>query len=349
GSVREFAQSVCERLQQRGAQASLHREDAVGLSDPAAVMLDLILDEGVPTWDGPQVVACREGGMQPLQVQGHWQVGLHRLDAIVVALAAASGQPLPAHAGGHLPTPRRFGLHVLVAEDNPINQAILRGQLEQLGCHAVVASDGNEALGYWQQRPFALVLTDLNMPGLDGYGLARALRARGVGVPIHGATANADPAERQRCFEAGMQGVLVKPITLEALQRLLAQVAASAQVHPSSEQARDEIDGPLRVPDKMQTLFLQTMQADLDSLQRAIDDGAPERVAQVLHRIRGALVIVDASALVACGERIEQRIADGERLPTLATALAGFRQRLQRLLEPLAQAGSSSPRTPTSP
>jgi CheY-like chemotaxis protein len=113
---------------------------------------------------------------------------------------------------------------VLVAEDNPINQAILRDQLEQLGCRAVVASDGNEALGYWQQGAFALVLTDLNMPGLDGYGLARALRARGVSVPIHGATANADPAERQRCQESGMQGVLVKPITLEALQRLLTRI-----------------------------------------------------------------------------------------------------------------------------
>ncbi len=348
GGVREFAQSICERLQQRGAQASLHREDSE-LCDPATVMLDLVLDEGTPDCSGPQVVACRDGGMQPQPVQGHWQVGLHRLDAIVVALAAASGRPLPADARGHLPVPRRFGLHVLVAEDNPINQAILRGQLEQLGCHAVVASDGNEALGYWQQRPFALVLTDLNMPGLDGYGLARALRARGVGVPIHGATANADPTERQRCYDAGMQGVLVKPITLEALQRVLAQVAAPAPEPPARAEAV-QVDPPLRVPDTMQTLFLQTMQADLDSLQRAIDDQAPARVAQVLHRIRGALVIVDAPALVANGEQIEQQIAGGERLPALHAALAGFRQRLQRLLEPLAQRGpSSSSSPPTSP
>ena len=142
-----------------------------------------------------------------------------------MALAAAAGQPLAASANGRLPLPRRFGLQVLVAEDNPINQAILRDQLEQLGCRAVVASDGNEALGYWQQGAFALVLTDLNMPGMDGYGLARALRARGARVPIHGATANADPAERQRCQESGMQGVLVKPITLEALQRLLTRIS----------------------------------------------------------------------------------------------------------------------------
>ena len=187
----------------------MHRDDAPALVDPGTVMLDLVLDEGAPAWSGPQVVACREGGMQPQQVQGHWQVGVHRLDAIVLALAAAAGRAVPAEVNGRLPAPRSFGLQVLVAEDNPINQAILRDQLEQLGCRAVVASDGNEALGYWQQGAFALVLTDLNMPGMDGYGLARALRARGVSVPIHGATANADPAERQRCQESGMQGVLV--------------------------------------------------------------------------------------------------------------------------------------------
>ncbi|MDH6332002.1 two-component system capsular synthesis sensor histidine kinase RcsC [Stenotrophomonas sp. 1278] len=347
GSVREFAQSICDRLQQRGAQASVHREDAPALVDPGTVMLDLVLDEGAPAWSGPQVVACREGGMQPQQVQGHWQVGVHRLDAIVMALAAAAGRALPAEVNGRLPATRRFGgLQVLVAEDNPINQAILRDQLEQLGCHAVVASDGNEALRYWPQRPFALVLTDLNMPGLDGYGLARALRARGVGVPIHGATANADPAERQRCHEAGMQGVLVKPITLAALQRLLTQVTAG----PHSEPSDDDADAPLQVPEKMQALFVQTMQADLDSLQRAIGDASPERVAQVLHRIRGALVIVGAPALVAHGQQIEQQIGDGDTLPALAGALDHFQRRLQRLLEPLTHVAAPSPsRNPTLP
>lgn len=350
GSIRELAQSICERLQQRGAVATVYRSDAPALDDPAAVMLDLLLEGEPQPWQGPQVVACREGGLQPRQVDGHWQVGLHRLDAMVLALAMAAGQPLPASAAGRLPVSRRFGLHVLVAEDNPINQAILRGQLEQLGCHAVVASDGNEALGYWQQRPFALVLTDLNMPGLDGYGLARTLRARGVVVPIHGATANADPAERQRCHEAGMQGVLVKPITLEALQRVLAEVAGEARDDLPGSDAAADADPPLQVPTGMQALFVQTMQADLDSLQQALADAAPQRAAQVLHRIRGALVIVGAPALVDSGLLIEQRIGEGDDLLTLAPALTRFQHRLRGLLQPLVQAAPLSPlRDPTQP
>ncbi|WP_414492632.1 ATP-binding protein [Stenotrophomonas maltophilia] len=356
GSLRELVQSLCERLQQRGAQASVYREDSAAGLQSSAMLLELVLDDSLPAWAGaPRVVACREGGVRPRQVDGAWQVGLHRFDAIVLALAAASGQPLAASAEGRLPATRHFGLQVLVAEDNPINQAILRDQLEQLGCRAVVASDGNEALGYWQQGAFALVLTDLNMPGLDGYGLARALRARGVSVPIHGATANADPAERQRCQESGMQGVLVKPITLEALQRLLTRITEGdapvpvMQERPASTASHGK-DPPLQVPAKMQSLFVQTMQADLDSLRQAIAAADPARVAQVLHRIRGALVIVGAPALVDSGLQIEQCLAGGDDLAIQAAALAGFQGRLEQLLHPLLDtAPPSLPDDPTLP
>lgn len=142
-----------------------------------------------------------------------------------------------------------------------------------------------------------------------------------------------------------MQGVLVKPITLAALQRLLTQVAA----RPHSEPIDDDADAPLQVPEKMQALFVQTMQADLDSLRRAIDDAAPERVAQVLHRIRGALVIVGAPALVAHGQQIEEQIGDGDALPALATALDHFQRRLQRLLQPLAHVAAPSPSSNPAP
>jgi two-component system capsular synthesis sensor histidine kinase RcsC len=100
GSVRELVQSLCERLQQRGAQASVYREDSAAGLPSSAVLLDLVLDDPLPAWaGGPRVVACREGGVRPRH-DGFWQVGLHRFDAIVLALAAASGQPLAASAEG---------------------------------------------------------------------------------------------------------------------------------------------------------------------------------------------------------------------------------------------------------
>jgi two-component system capsular synthesis sensor histidine kinase RcsC len=118
----------------------------------------------------------------------------------------------------------------------------------------------------------------------------------------------------------GMQGVLVKPITLEALQRLLIRItqgdaAVSAPPQsPVSTDTRDD-DPPLQVPANA-ALFVQTMQADLDSLRQSIATADPARVVQVLHRIRGALVIVGAPALVDSGLQIEQGLAGGDDLAT---------------------------------
>jgi len=152
-----------------------------------------------------------------------------------------------------------------------------------------------------------------------------------------------------------MQGVLVKPITLEALQRLLTRITngqppvADHQARPAHVIANDA-NPPLQVNPKMQALFVQTMQADLDSLRDAINAADPGRVAQVLHRIRGALVIVGAPALVDSGLHIEQRIAQGDGLAALAGPLDGFQHGLLRLLAPLLDdAMPSSPDDTTPP
>ena len=113
-------------------------------------------------------------------------------------------------------------LHILVAEDNVINQLILRDQLEELGCSVELASDGEEALSRWHEGTFDIVLTDVNMPRLNGYELTEALRRLGCTTPIIGATANALRGEEALCLAAGMNHCLVKPFTLRALSTVLA-------------------------------------------------------------------------------------------------------------------------------
>ncbi|KJZ33061.1 response regulator, partial [Pseudomonas fluorescens] len=116
-------------------------------------------------------------------------------------------------------------LHVLAVEDHPINQLVLTEQLQQLGCQVTMASDGREALQRWQHgESFDVVLTDVNMPELDGYQLTRRLRAEGIKVPIVGVTANAQADEGERCFQAGMDGYLAKPVSLAGLKRELLRI-----------------------------------------------------------------------------------------------------------------------------
>ena len=150
----------------------------------------------------------------------------HRLDSIGFGIQALlRGDRATPSAEPAEPEFQALGLRVLVAEDNPINQATLRNQLEQLGCTVTVASDGADALSLWPLTQYDALLTDVNMPKLNGYELASALRAQGAVIPIIGVTANAMRDEEERCMAAGMSSWMVKPIELRTLRQLLRGVA----------------------------------------------------------------------------------------------------------------------------
>jgi two-component system CheB/CheR fusion protein len=120
-------------------------------------------------------------------------------------------------------------LHVLLCEDNPVNQKVLLAMLKHLGHRATVANDGLIAWEILQHQSFDLVLTDIEMPGLDGLELARRVRAReveirGARVPILGATAHVGAEEQHRLIAAGMDAHLGKPFTLADLTAALGRV-----------------------------------------------------------------------------------------------------------------------------
>jgi len=153
---------------------------------------------------------------------GSLMVTLHGITAIGKALACLQQRrtALPETTRATPPTP--LGLHVLAVEDNPINRVILAEQLRALGCEVELAQDGAEALRLCREQAFDLVVTDINMPRMDGHSLARRLRDEGNPVPVVGATANATAEERERCLASGMRGYLSKPIDIAHLRRALA-------------------------------------------------------------------------------------------------------------------------------
>ncbi|GLT24476.1 hypothetical protein GCM10007933_39570 [Zoogloea oryzae] len=106
------------------------------------------------------------------------------------------------------------GAHVLLAEDEPVNQEIARELLGELGLVVDVANDGLEAVTMAAARQYALILMDMQMPGLDGLSATREIRAApwGRDVPIIAMTANAFSEDRQRCTAAGMNDFLSKPV-----------------------------------------------------------------------------------------------------------------------------------------
>jgi two-component system, sensor histidine kinase and response regulator len=115
-------------------------------------------------------------------------------------------------------------IDVLVAEDNEINRRVLVGMLRRCGAVATFAVDGREALALVQQRPFAAVLMDCQMPEMDGYEATRRIRALGgtfATLPIVALTANVLPADRDACLAAGMNDFLAKPVKLDVLRAAL--------------------------------------------------------------------------------------------------------------------------------
>ncbi|NKI75505.1 two-component system sensor histidine kinase RcsC [Dickeya sp. CFBP 2040] len=110
---------------------------------------------------------------------------------------------------------------LLVVDDHPINRRLLADQLGSLGYQVITANDGLDALDVLAKNSIDIVLTDVNMPNMDGYRFAQRLREMGQTFPVIGVTANALAEERQRCLQAGMDNCLSKPVTLDTLQQSL--------------------------------------------------------------------------------------------------------------------------------
>jgi signal transduction histidine kinase/ActR/RegA family two-component response regulator len=149
----------------------------------------------------------------------------------VPLLRARSTEPLVTDSLLDPGTDMVQGLHVLVAEDNDVNQIVISALLSQLGHTCDVASDGLEAVARARSGTYDLVLMDIQMPNLDGMAATRQIRALGGAagsVPIVALTANAMVQEREAYLAAGMEGHVSKPIDVNELVRVMARVVSEA-------------------------------------------------------------------------------------------------------------------------
>jgi two-component system sensor histidine kinase/response regulator len=119
-------------------------------------------------------------------------------------------------------------LRILLAEDNLVNQRLLKRMLEKMGHHVVVAGDGIAALDLWAEQPFDMIAMDMQMPHMDGLEATRKIRAEELRthqhVSIIAITANAFEEDRRQCADAGMDGYVVKPINPQDLHEEIKRV-----------------------------------------------------------------------------------------------------------------------------
>lgn len=227
-------------------------------------------------------------------------------------------------------TPAR---RVLVVDDLSASRLVLMQQLEFLGHQVVAVDNGQAALECWQHEQFDLLLTDCNMPVMSGYALARAIRhleseQQRAATAIIGYTANALKDERERCLEAGMDDLLVKPVSLD---RLAETISAWAPLHSFRMQALQQMT-------QADPVIMRRMLAELHKnlgeeqvvLSEAVSALAVDAVRASLHRLEGVACLIDAVPLAqACSALRRASQAPGP--DALQTAWAALEQVLLQL------------------
>jgi signal transduction histidine kinase/CheY-like chemotaxis protein len=245
---------------------------------------------------------------------------------------ALAGSP-PGFVSRPAPSPadaEREGTLLLVVDDHPVNRIVLTHQLAALGYCARTAVDGVDALEQWRSRRFAAVVTDLNMPGMDGFELAQRIREceaahRRRRVPIIACTANAMGAQREACIGAGMDDYLRKPVTLDELGVMLQRWVPLPD--PAQRFDRARLASLARdvgeSSDALLEQFGSASAADLQRIRQAIADGDRSCVARTAHRMKGASRMVGLTALAGACEALEReaRGGDPERIARQADAV----------------------------
>ncbi len=247
------------------------------------------------------------------------------------------------------PAPAAPPLHILVAEDNEFAAQLMEQLLSRQGHRVRLATNGPEALTLADERVFDLLLLDIHMPGLDGFGVVRAIREqeRAVGghLPVIALTARSRKEDRDRCLAAGMDDFLTKPVATAALvaaiDRLVLAKGVSRPANVAKEERRGLLD-PVAVLTacgddaeglRIMCQGLQTYApAQLAAVSNALRDLDAPRVRQAAHKICPILFAFSTVAGNVASD-LEERAAQGrlEEAQPLVEQLETMTQELMQL------------------
>ena len=265
--------------------------------------------------------------------------------------------PLATPQPQHEQRARRARRKLLLVEDNAVNREVALGMLENLGYEADVANDGLAALSFLRTTCYAAVLTDCNLPDLDGYELTRLIRTADTdiadhNVPVIAMTAHALAGDREKCLNAGMDDYIAKPVNARVLERMLDHYTGVTQ-RPGAAELTPQIPevGP-RAPGKsafdredlierlmgnedlarrVAARFLADIPDQLATLSKALGaeahkagEGNWAAARDLAHSIKGAAANVSGVALSRVAKELEHAAAanDLDRTRNCFTELA---------------------------
>jgi CheY-like chemotaxis protein len=227
---------------------------------------------------------------------------------------------------------QRFSGHVLLVEDNFVNQKVAVRFLERLGCTVEVASNGADGVAACQRRRFDIILMDLQMPVMDGMTATRKIREWETSghTPIIALTANAMTGDRELCESAGMDGYLTKPIEVERLRDTLSKFGLESpdtppygcnSSMPKLQSALTPVDlgefhritdGDQAFGQELIAAFIVSGEQQLAELVSAAAKNDRATLARAAHKLKGACANIHAHSLKTLAERLENDSAAAE-------------------------------------
>ncbi len=266
------------------------------------------------------------------------------------------------------------GTLILVAEDNPTNRDVIGRQLKLLGYVAEFRDDGKQALEAWRSKSYAMLLTDCHMPEMDGFELTQAIRKTekdgGHRLPIIAITASALEAEVERCFEAGMDDFLAKPLEMPKLKAALKKwmpaagspMETAVESAPAAENGSAETedspdavpgdggDGPIDPqalksvfgddPDTFREIlqeFVEPATSNIGEIEASFADRSADGVAKAAHKLKSSARSVGAMELADICLALETagKADDWDQIEKAAPRLPGVMQEVADYVQSL--------------
>jgi two-component system, sensor histidine kinase and response regulator len=223
--------------------------------------------------------------------------------------------------------PALSGGHVLVAEDNEVNQFAAIHLLQKVGFSVDIARNGREAIDMSGRKDYTAVFMDCQMPEVDGYSATEAIRLREAGTkhtPIIAMTAHALDGDRDKCLAIGMDEYLAKPLRLQTIETLIGRLPEFRSAGRQSPDADTVFDSAqlsdIGDPDTeaaLVSMFLDQASERLPQFKEAIDAGDDDRLHKLAHGLKGGAATVGAIRMAGlCGALC--KLEAGENRPKAA-------------------------------